>query len=356
MYRPPPPLPAASTSSSPFPNDEQPICPSIRPIHPTPAARSSSSIHLHRQLPRIPADNIVPILHHHSDPSQIWPWPELNGHDGSRSGTNERRFDAHHVGHPIQRPPHPPPPDARSSHRSPSPITLQPAPSPTSIPPIMWTTHQPSARASSTVRHINGHDSSIHQIQIWQSIFHLPPTHHAHDPMSQAAHDHHRIEEEESESRLEQGGRQQTAGGPSRPGQGGGFTAGAWARRVKLALIRFLAPLPGIGVDIRQVTWLKEGTFTNSAEVPEMDALNMLNANFDILNRKLDEMNMNATGLVADETDAPAENELFNQSQEAEKEELKTYKLSSVILSEEKAHQDLVKSRGASHNAHLLPG
>ncbi|KAL5980224.1 hypothetical protein ACLOJK_036691 [Asimina triloba] len=68
-------------------------------------------------------------------------------------------------------------------------------------------------------------------------------------------------------------------------------------RRVKLALIRILAPLPGIGVDIRQVTWLREGTFTNSAEVPEMDALNMLNANFDVLNRKLDEMNMNATGL-----------------------------------------------------------
>ncbi|KAL5984746.1 hypothetical protein ACLOJK_041368 [Asimina triloba] len=42
---------------------------------------------------------------------------------------------------------------------------------------------------------------------------------------------------------------------------------------------------------------------------------------------------------VADETDAPAENELVNQSQEAEKEELKTYKLSSVILSEEKSHQ-----------------
>ncbi|KAL5997456.1 hypothetical protein ACLOJK_008386 [Asimina triloba] len=43
---------------------------------------------------------------------------------------------------------------------------------------------------------------------------------------------------------------------------------------------------------------------------------------------------------VADETDTPAENELINQSEEAEKEELKTYKLSSVILSEEKAHQD----------------
>ncbi|KAL5979681.1 hypothetical protein ACLOJK_019592 [Asimina triloba] len=42
---------------------------------------------------------------------------------------------------------------------------------------------------------------------------------------------------------------------------------------------------------------------------------------------------------VADKTDAPAENELINQSEEAEKEELKTYKLSSVILSEEKAHQ-----------------
>ncbi|KAL6002515.1 hypothetical protein ACLOJK_034448 [Asimina triloba] len=233
------------------------------------------------------------------------------------------------------------------------------------------------------------------------------------------------------------------------------------------------------------------GTFTNSAEVPDMDALNMLNANFDILNRKLDEMNMNAVGLgdstydwwggdyqstenqsfvqdfedvqmtyfnqmptainssdfqqwnddqsipnppqpqksnlelmienlviaqkqqqdallleqmkqdeaiqqltskvdqlalhsemleniiaqlsqpelnsnefceaitlrnetqmedqqdnndqvlekVADKTDAPAENELINQSEEAEKEELKTYKLPSVILSEEKAHQ-----------------
>ncbi|KAL6008960.1 hypothetical protein ACLOJK_022187 [Asimina triloba] len=207
--------------------------------------------------------------------------------------------------------------------------------------------------------------------------------------------------------------------------------------------------------------WLKEGTFTNSAEVHEMDALNMLNANFDVLNRKLDEMNMNAAGLgdstydwcggdyhcaksqsfvqdfeddqmtyfnlmptelmvenliiaqkqqqdsffltlqqltskvdqlalhsemleniiaqqddflgqpklnsnefceaitlrnetqvedqqdnngqvlekVADKTDAPAENELINQSEETEKEELKTYKLPSVILSEEKAHQ-----------------
>ncbi|KAL6000173.1 hypothetical protein ACLOJK_034851 [Asimina triloba] len=161
--------------------------------------------------------------------------------------------------------------------------------------------------------------------------------------------------------------------------------------------------------------WLKEGTFTNSAEVLEMDALNMLNANFDVLNRKLGEMNMNATGLgnstydwwggdyhsaesqsfvqdfeddemleniidqqddflsqpklnsnefceaitlrnetqmedqqdnngqvlekVADKTDALAENELINQSEEAEKEELKTYKLPSVILSEEKAHQ-----------------
>ncbi|KAL5998780.1 hypothetical protein ACLOJK_009728 [Asimina triloba] len=42
---------------------------------------------------------------------------------------------------------------------------------------------------------------------------------------------------------------------------------------------------------------------------------------------------------VADKTDAPAENELINQSEEAEKEELKTYKLPSVILSEEKAHQ-----------------
>ncbi|KAL5984587.1 hypothetical protein ACLOJK_041952 [Asimina triloba] len=186
-----------------------------------------------------------------------------------------------------------------------------------------------------------------------------------------------------------------------------------------------------------------------------MDALNMLNANFDVLNRKLDEMNMNAAGLgdstydwwggdyqsaeaqkqqqdallseqmkqdeaiqqltskvnqlalhsemleniiaqqddflsqpevnfnkfcvtitlrnetqvedqqdnngqvlkkVAVETDARAENELINQSEEAEKEELKTYKLPSIILSEEKAHQDLVKARGASHNAHLLPG
>ncbi|KAL5999041.1 hypothetical protein ACLOJK_009991 [Asimina triloba] len=42
---------------------------------------------------------------------------------------------------------------------------------------------------------------------------------------------------------------------------------------------------------------------------------------------------------VADKTDAPAENELINQSKEAEKEELKTYKLPSVILNEEKAHQ-----------------
>ncbi|KAL5989050.1 hypothetical protein ACLOJK_027152 [Asimina triloba] len=42
---------------------------------------------------------------------------------------------------------------------------------------------------------------------------------------------------------------------------------------------------------------------------------------------------------VADKIDAPAENELINQSEDAEKEELKTYKLPSMILSEEKAHQ-----------------
>ncbi|KAL6000063.1 hypothetical protein ACLOJK_034740 [Asimina triloba] len=39
---------------------------------------------------------------------------------------------------------------------------------------------------SNTARHIDGHDSSIHQIQIWQTIFQLPPTHHAHDPTTMA--------------------------------------------------------------------------------------------------------------------------------------------------------------------------
>ncbi|KAL6002451.1 hypothetical protein ACLOJK_034383 [Asimina triloba] len=165
-----------------------------------------------------------------------------------------------------------------------------------------------------------------------------------------------------------------------------------------------------------KLDWLNKGAFTNSAEVLEMDSLNMLNANVDVLNRKLDEMNMNAAGhgdstydwwvgdyqsaetqkqqqeaflseqmkqdeaiqqltsklpelnpnelceaitfrnetqvedqqdnngqvlekKVVDETDAPAENELLDQLEEAEKEELKTYKLPSLIHSEEKAHQ-----------------
>ncbi|KAL6008980.1 hypothetical protein ACLOJK_022207 [Asimina triloba] len=92
---------------------------------------------------------------------------------------------------------------------------------------------------------------------------------------------------------------------------------------------------------------------------------------------------------VADEIDAPTKNELFNQSEEAEKEEPKKKSAEpceppSFIQNEEKTHQvfplepnslyhvinvvtindigverinkDLVKARGASHNPHLLPG
>ncbi|KAL6013574.1 hypothetical protein ACLOJK_004072, partial [Asimina triloba] len=78
--------------------------------------------------------------------------------------------------------------------------------------------------------------------------------------------------------------------------------------------------------------WLNERAFTRSADVSEMYALDMLDANFDVLNRKLDEMNMNVE-------DAPIVNELVNQSEEAVKEELKTYTSPSFILSEEEAPQ-----------------